>query len=140
MWPVPTRSIICAVKFSENFQNKINFLNDIFASNITYPIYQYIQLSSDVARDSQTLSWIRNNGTIPENSVFTGNMAIMTMIYVGTNHSITNHPQFETSLSQGSTSYTQLMIIKSLNLKHLKYSRAIACRAHLFSKTPKWAL
>jgi len=44
------------------------------------------------------LEFIKKN--VQKRSVFTGNMATMAMIYVGTNHTVTNNPHFESVNSQ----------------------------------------
>ena len=87
--PIPLMLIFLAANLYEN----LNFALGL----MSHP--KFVQIGPNFVRDSQTLSWIKKNETISEKSVITGPMAFMAMIYVGTNASITNHPQFETSLS-----------------------------------------
>lgn len=58
------------------------------------------QLGDPFVQSVQLLSFIRYNRNITDNTVFTGNMANMAMVYVGTTYNVTNHPQFETALSR----------------------------------------
>ena len=49
-------------------------------------------------KNFQVLEFIKKN--VQKRSVFSGNMATMAMIYVGTNHTVTNNPHFESVNSQ----------------------------------------
>ena len=65
----------------------------------THPTAHF-QLGDSFLQNVQLLKWIKTNPNITADSVFSGNMADMAMVYVGTDFAVTNHPQFETALSR----------------------------------------